>query len=57
MNVGRGASRAHGCSAAPGVLEACVYVGRLFVRSFCSHVKTTELFCGLLAWRRSRFFA
>ena len=27
MNVGRGASGAHGCSAAPGVLKACVYVG------------------------------
>jgi len=27
MNVGRGASGVHGSSAAPGVLEACVYVG------------------------------
>jgi len=32
MNVGRGASGVHGSSAAPGVLEACVYVGGSFVR-------------------------
>jgi len=40
MNVGRGASGAHGCSAAPGVLEACVYVG---LRSWGRHIA-----CGVL---------
>ena len=30
MNVGRGASGVHGCSAPPGVLEACVYVDRSY---------------------------
>jgi len=53
MNVGRGASGVHGSSAAPGVLEACVYVSPSSICSAGCHVKTAELVCGLLAWRRS----
>jgi len=57
MHVGRGASGMHGSSAAPGVLEACVYVGPSFICSAGCHVKTAKLLCGLLACKRSRNFA
>jgi len=48
----------HGCSAAPGVLEACVYVGRLFVGS-TYRVRSSRWLCATLPnmWLRWRVTA